>query len=386
MERETNQQTEINEFNSALFSLFKSSGAYQTNRDWIASPLSIYAASLLLLEGLEGESKEEWTEALQLNPEGSLLPTAVLAKLKDLLTNESNHLKILNSVWVNESLQVKKAYQKKVETEYEAAIKPIAMNRRSVQEINEWVSEGTSGLIDSVIESLDAKDLLVIINAIYFKDKWSKQFKPENTKQLTFFQSNQVKIPLFFMKQQSKYRYLKAGGFSLIALKTARSKASFVACMPDDNNQFDPITDFEVEYLDQLLSTKKQTLVELELPKFKFDQTLNLVEILKGLGVKKVFNSRDCDDFEGIFQDQKEGYVSSFIHKVCIDANEVGVEAAAVSVIRVKKSKRARTPNEKVSLRFNRPFLFFIVEEDSKLILFSGVYRGHKQAGDGGDN
>ena len=375
MEREINQKTEIREFNSALFSLFKSSGAYQANRNWIASPLSIYTASLVLLEGLEGESKEEWIQALQLNPKGSLLHKTVLNRLKDLVSEDSENLKILNSVWVEESLKVKGAYKKKVESQYKAPIKHIPMNRRWTWQINDWISEATSGAIDSVIDNLDAKDLLIIINTIYFKDKWTKQFKPHKNKTLPFYQSSEVNFPLLFMKQQSKFRYLKTGGFNLIALKTRRTKASFVACIPDKEDLFDPITDFRVEFLDQLLSNKKEVVVDLELPKFKFDQSLNLIEILKGLGVKKVFSSRDCEGFGGIFEDRKNAHVSSFIHKAFIDVNEVGVEAGAVSALKATLSKG---PNKLVSLRLNRPFLFFIVDEESKLILFTGVYRGHQ--------
>ena len=43
----------------------------------------------------------------------------------------------------------------------------------------------------------------------------------------------------------------------MIAMKTKRSKTSFVACIPDKEDQFDPISDFRVEYLDHVLDTKK---------------------------------------------------------------------------------------------------------------------------------
>ena len=52
-----------------------------------------------------------------------------------------------------------------------------------------------------------------------------------------------------------------------------------------------------------------------------------------------------------------------------IDVNQNGVEASAATGISIV-FKSAFTPN--LFIQFNRPFLFFIVEKSTKMILFAG--------------
>ena len=114
----------------------------------------------------------------------------------------------------------------------------------------------------------------------------------------------------------------------------------------------------------------------MEIPRFKFDQTLNVIEILRGMGINKVFTPKGCDGFLGIFKTKQAGCVTNFTHKVCVSVDEIGVEAAAISSISISRSL-GRKDLDYLTLRLNRPFLFFIVDEESRLILFSGVYRGY---------
>ncbi|KAF5308302.1 hypothetical protein FQR65_LT06295 [Abscondita terminalis] len=58
-------------------------------------------------------------------------------------------------------------------------------------------------------------------------------------------------------------------------------------------------------------------------------------------------------------------YADQFIHKTFIEINEVGTEAAASSGVGISRSG-------KVTFKCDVPFLFFIYEEDAKVVLFWG--------------
>lgn len=60
-----------------------------------------------------------------------------------------------------------------------------------------------------------------------------------------------------------------------------------------------------------------------------------------------------------------------------IEVNEKGTEAAAATVVRMKK----RSIEHVTSVVLNRPFVYFITETSSNLILFMGTFNGEVAQG-----
>ncbi len=52
---------------------------------------------------------------------------------------------------------------------YLAPIEPLI----SVEQVNNWCSNKTHGKIDKIIDVLGPKTVMILLNAIYFKDEWS---------------------------------------------------------------------------------------------------------------------------------------------------------------------------------------------------------------------
>ena len=120
-------------------------------------------------------------------------------------------------------------------------------------------------------------------------------------------------------------------------------------------------SDFERKIEDN----KGKTKVHLEIPKFKIESEIPLVKILKSLGMTKMFQ-QGVADFKGISDIPL--YVSEAIQKAFIEVDETGTEAAAATaIIGTKKS------NSKPKLFVaDHPFLFFIRDLKTKLLLFQG--------------
>jgi len=109
--------------------------------------------------------------------------------------------------------------------------------------------------------------------------------------------------------------------------------------------------------------TSRQT--RLSLPKFKFSYENSLIDELERLGMGLAFSNQA--DFSGI---EKNGglTISEVKHKTFIEVNEEGTEAAAVTSVGVSLTSMPQY----YRLNFDRPFLFFIRENTSGLILFAG--------------
>jgi serpin B len=107
------------------------------------------------------------------------------------------------------------------------------------------------------------------------------------------------------------------------------------------------------------------------LPKFKLENTLELNQPLKSLGMKTAFDPEKAD-FSGMFSDRH--YISEVRQKAFVEVNEEGTEAAAVTEIALEAGAMPEmNPQKPFEMIVNRPFLFAIVDARSEMILFMGV-------------
>ena len=87
------------------------------------------------------------------------------------------------------------------------------------------------------------------------------------------------------------------------------------------------------------------------------------------MGMPLAFDEKRAD-FTGI-STQEELYISAVLHKAFVDVNEEGTEAAAATGV-VMAARAAMIPTEPPLFRVDHPFLFLIVDNRTKSILFLG--------------
>ena len=110
---------------------------------------------------------------------------------------------------------------------------------------------------------------------------------------------------------------------------------------------------------------KGETVVTI--PKFKMEMEFdNLKKIMQKMGIKKIFT--DAADLSGMAKRPLK--VSDIIQKCVIKVNEEGSEAAAATAVAIQNKSEDVLPTPKFNA--NKPFLYFIVERSSGMILFSG--------------
>ena len=94
-------------------------------------------------------------------------------------------------------------------------------------------SRRTHDKIGSILSSLDPLTFLVAINAVYFKDFWSKRFMPELTREELFHPSEgQTKIPL--MSQYGSYSYYEDSKFQAVCLPYKTSRLAMYVFSADE--------------------------------------------------------------------------------------------------------------------------------------------------------
>ena len=338
-------------------SSFQTSFLNQMNKDFIKrnliiSPLSAYQVLSLTSNGAKRITLIEMLVALS-NTNLDELNKMNLAILNT--AKKFKSIEIANAVmtaFTPEEKFTNMAYT------YEATVEAL----RDVQQVNYWCQVKTHDKIKKILDSIEPNTVMILLNAIYFKGTWTKQFDPKNTRKMNFFnfgdEKSAVGVNMMYIKE--KFNYYEDENAQVIEIPFNTDSASAIIFLPrEDNNINYFIADLDEkkiqEYLDRMLPYN----VDLSLPKFELEFSSQLNNVLQRLGMKEAFNPAKAD----FTRMRKEGniYISKVIQKTYLKIDEAGAEAAAVTAVVIKT--RSFDPNNK-RMVVNRPFLMIIKSKD----------------------
>lgn len=363
------------------------------NNDIILSPLSLQYAMAMTANGASGETLKEITDFLGYGTDG----LAALNEYSKILLEQlpavdlDVALKVTDALVVRDDYPLLPAFQKTMEDYYYAAVDNMSFSDPAlvVDRINDWTNLNTNGVIDKLLTNrdIDNNTVAVLLNALYFKAKWATTgalplFMEENTRKERFTLSNGTIRNLNTMNTAGYLHYALMDGFKVLALPYAGGKYFMYILLPDKNDVNGLLGKLQgVSWSEITGSFKRDALVYVKLPKFDIENTFNLNEALKAMGVKKAFEP--SAEFDQMFIPKEQGFNSFCIGKVLqkakISLAEWGTEAAAVTAVLMEAASAGpgETPEpKKIYFYADHPFVFVIGESTSGTILFEGVYSG----------
>ncbi|XP_069047022.1 serpin B6-like isoform X1 [Lepisosteus oculatus] len=247
------------------------------------------------------------------------------------------------------------------------------------QNINAWVEKQTQEKIKNLLAegTIDTMTRLVLVNAIYFKGNWEKKFNEAATREAQFkLNKNETKpVQMMYLKAKFGLTFIPEVSCQILELPYLGKELSMLIMLPsaiEDNSTGLEKLERELTYGKLMEWTKPDMMdveeVEVSLPKFKFEETYDLKEVLKSMGMVDAFD-RGRSDFSGM-SSGSELFLSKVVHKSFVEVNEEGTEAAAATAA-IMMMRCAM-----ISARFtaNHPFLFFIRHNKSQNILFYGRF------------
>ncbi len=340
------------------------------------SPFSISTALAMTYAGADGQTATEMAKAMHFGPNEPEYHYAYGDYLKRLEKNADGNieLKIANRLWGEKSYPINPDFVRLNKKAYNSPLQGVDFinhPEESRQTINNWVADKTEQRIKDLLYpgTISSDTRLVLTNAIYFKGDWLYQFKKNKTKPKKFHLVDGSTMKTPFMHFEGAFNFYHDADYKMIKLPYKGYKHSMVVVLPNEGTPLATIEKKMNPNMFDMLGYGYKPDVELALPKFKLTQPLNLNSYLQNLGIKTAFTN--AADFSKM-ADGQALMISDVVHKAFVEINEEGTEAAAATAVVTVITSTVQQEIKPETFIADRPFLFYIIDEETKAILFMG--------------
>jgi serpin B len=304
---------------------------------------------------------------------------ALLAALTD--SRRPVVFKVANRLFGERSYLFEAAFLEAMRAGYGAPLEPTDFRdapEAARARINGWVEEQTEKRIANLIppRALDEDTRLVLVNALYFLGDWLEPFEKEATRPAVFHLSTRATIEVPTMHRAGRLGFARRPGLQALELPYKGGTMSMLIVLPEVLDGLRALEDsLTASGLDHIVGALAPTRVAVALPRFEVnpEASLPLGDVLKGMGMVTAFD-RWKADFTGIANPPRPEdrlYLSQVFHKAFVKTDEKGTEAAAATAAVMLRATGAPVAPP-LEFKADHPFLFFIRDNPSGLVLFMG--------------
>ncbi len=274
-----------------------------------------------------------------------------------------------NSIWPKTGLTLQQSFIDTAHKGFDCDVIPVPMNEMGRIRINQFVKDQTKGKIDGIIPPPLADDTdLILINTLYFKAKWLTPFPKDETADRVFHAPD-GDVSAKFMSRTGAYRHAACEGYDALYLPYQGETAEMLVFLPSETFGMDALVKaFGTGFLKKTDAVAQEKQVGVSIPKFTIESSMELSQALVDMGMGLAFS--DKAEFPGITSDYQL-QISQVLHKVRVDVDEDGTEAAAATAVMMMRSSMMPRPPE-VEFVADKPFLFLIRERSTGVVLFMG--------------
>ena len=363
--------------------------AVDAEGNWSLSPYSIRMCLAMLANGTKGETQRELLDALQIEDLEAFNQT-----VKEQLATYDGYARIMsletaNSLWINQSWfdgagEFLPDYAREMDEYFRAVVEEVT-NADSVERVNAWADEKTHGKIPTILTEDNREFVTALINAVYFKAAWEKEFSPAHTEKADFTNADGTAGTVDMMHQTDVFGYYSTPGVE--ALRMDYRKYA-VDNWEGDNWKYFRDADFSMHLIkaddeldvQNLLDNAEFTYsdVRVSIPRFKVEYGVPLDEALQALGVRTAYEPEKADLTAMLDPSElpaRQHFLDTVVHKTYVAVDEKGTEAAAVTA--AMDGAGAALPSRPELVRTftaDEPFWFVIRDNANGEILFAGRY------------
>ena len=289
--------------------------------------------------------------------------------------NELPSLFLAQKIFVADQAEIAKPYLDAIDPVFFEPIEALPFATEpsvAAKRINDWVAEQTGGLIQGAVGELNPSTVCALVSTLYFRGYWQNQFSKEKTNASAFRldDGSEIEVPMMQLEKAhlNHFRMENARGVVL----PYRDDTEMVLLLPDGGHRVSELwadLDPQIQlgaYPDDLLY------VTVELPRFEFRATNQVLNrSLAEMGLEQVLKGSDLSPMLTLNPPEPIGL--SMYQTTYLRVDESGTEAAAATVAMASPAS-TRTPGEPrfITIRFDRPFGFFLRHSKTGAILLIG--------------
>ncbi|KAK2761568.1 hypothetical protein FQN54_001396 [Arachnomyces sp. PD_36] len=353
------------------------------------SALNIYHCLMIAASGSQGNNLAGFAKTLGFT-EASLQDTLDNIQQLDQYCKPSVsgrvQLSSASSIWYGKLITLEQQWADSMRARFQATIAP-----QNADAINGWASHHTKGKITNLVTEDQLLDVeFRLITALYFKALWTEPFEKTATRNELFYGTDK-KMSLCSMMRKTEtlmYQeddvaqmcvlpYLTNDPHRVHTMSTAdhepRWKAAIILPKTPGQEAISSILSHlsSGPLLRSLLESKdmRSQSVSLYLPRFTLKSKLDLSQPLFDQGLEPAFQM--SHDFAPITK-SNPSCIAKVEHDIFVEVNEEGTEVAATTMISLFGGS-APPRVEPVEMKVNRPFLFLVFDDVTKLVLAMSV-------------
>ncbi|MBD1860904.1 MULTISPECIES: serpin family protein [Trichocoleus] len=354
------------------FKLFAQALKADAGKNVFISPSSVAIALAMTYNGAEGETQQAMAKALELQglslADVNRSNAALISGLQK--ADPAVEVAIANSLWTQKGTGFQREFLQRNQQFYKAQITELDFTQpQAASQINRWVQQKTRGKISQIVDQVQPNLVLLLLNAVYFKGKWSEAFDAAATVERPFTLANGTRKQHPLMTQTGEYDYYETNKFQAVSLPYGEGRLSLYLFLPKSKSNLPSFyRDLTAANWEQWMKEFRNRPGSVQIPKFKLEYDLNLNNALKTLGMGIAFNGSKAD-FSGM--SQADLAIDQVRHKTFVEVNEVGTEATAATSVEmiVTSTQFPPTPFKLVA---DRPFFYAIRDNQTGSLLFMG--------------
>lgn len=337
----------------------------------IFSPISIiYVLSLIHLAAI-GRTDTQLTNLL-----GHKFSVDDLHGVKKLFDSDS--IKMMTEAIINKKYQINPEYIDMIRPLAKIIYTDFSNGDLIVSKVNKYIEQNTNGMIKNVISpgSIKENDTVIIINTIYFKSYWLNKFDPKLTTKMRFHRTREDVVDM--MHQKNSFNYYENSSVQLIEMPYVGGNFMMGIVLPkkylEEENLSYSINNVPIisePQLTEMINNLGFTDVDLYIPKFTQRKKIEIVPILKKMGITNLFDKSNAE----LDLISPDAFVSDIIHEAVVIVDEEGTEASAATAMIMEKS--AYIEQKPKLFKADHAFIYYIRDAVSGIILFLGDYQGN---------